>query len=58
MNIVKFNESLEKHKTILTEQQYRTLRGLAASRDLDGAVKGLHKLLRRYRRNGNTETCS
>ena len=56
MNIIKFNESLKKHKTILTEQQYRTLRGLAASGDIDGAVKGLHKLLRRYRRNGNTET--
>ncbi|MBQ2726242.1 MAG: hypothetical protein IJF78_11100 [Clostridia bacterium] len=55
MNIVKFNESLEKHKTILTEQQYRTLRGLAASGDLDGAVKGLHKLLRRYRRNGTAK---
>ncbi len=58
MNIVKFNESLEKHRTILTEQQYRTLRGLAVSGDLEGAVKGLHKLLRRYRRNGYTETCS
>ena len=39
MNIEKFNESLEKHRTILTEQQYRTLRGLAASGDLYGAVK-------------------
>ena len=56
MNIEKFNESLEKHRTILTEQQYRTLRGLAVSGDLDGAVKGYHKLLRRYRRNGTTET--
>ena len=56
MTIEKFNESLEKHRTILTEQQYRTLRGLAASEDLEGAVKGYHKLLRRYRRNGTTET--
>ena len=56
MNIEKFNESLEKHRTILTEQQYRTLCGLAASGNLDGAVKGYYKLLRRYRRNGTAKT--
>ena len=41
---------INKHKARLTEQQYKVLVGLANKGDHIGALKGLHKILRR---NGN-----
>lgn len=36
-----------KYKDKLSEQQYKVLIGLAKSGDTQGAIKGLHKILRR-----------
>ena len=38
---------LKAYRTMLTFQQYRTLRGLVLSGDAEGAMKGLRKLLER-----------
>lgn len=44
-------EKIEKHKSRLTEQQYKTLTGLCRAGDAAGALKGLYKILRRQKRN-------
>lgn len=45
--LTKFMEMLKSNKGNLTRQQYRTVRGQALSGDLEGARKGLTKLLKR-----------
>lgn len=47
-----FIESLKSYRDILTKQQIKTLRGQAIHGDLDGAKKGLKKLVERA---GNDE---
>lgn len=39
-------KSLNVHKSKLTIQQYRTLKGQALSGDIDGAAKGLKTILK------------
>lgn len=41
---------LEKYKSKMTRQQYKTLRGQCLAGDTEGAIKGLHKILRRAER--------
>lgn len=38
---------LKAHRTMLTAQQYKVLRGQVLAGDADGAMKGLKKLQRR-----------
>lgn len=42
-----FMKMLKSNKENLTRQQYKTVRGQALSGDLEGARKGLAKLLKR-----------
>lgn len=39
---------LKRHRDILTAQEYRTLKGLALHDDIEGAKKGLDKIIRRH----------
>lgn len=43
----KFLKQLKAYRPFLTQQQYRTLKGQALAGDVDGAVKGLNKVLNR-----------
>lgn len=45
-----FEQVLIRYRWLLTQQQYKTLRGLVRSGDVEGAKKGLNKLIDRYRR--------
>lgn len=38
---------IREHKDKLTPQQIRTLKGQCRAGDIDGAMKGLHRILRR-----------
>lgn len=38
---------IKANKCNLTSQQFRTLRGQCIAGDIDGAMKGLHRILRR-----------
>ena len=38
---------IEKNKKKMTPQQYRTLKGQCLAGDIDGALKGLNRILRR-----------
>ena len=40
-------EVIKAHKDKLTRQQLRTLKGQCRAGDIDGALKGLHRILRR-----------
>ena len=42
-----FLKLLKGHRSELTAQQYRTIRGQAISGDIDGAARGLHRVLKR-----------
>lgn len=42
----KFLRELKQHQHELTPQQFKTLKGQAVSGDLDGAVKGLARVLK------------
>lgn len=42
-----FMKTLKSNKENMTRQQYKTVRGQALSGDLEGARKGLAKLLKR-----------
>lgn len=42
---------LDRNKKKLTRQQYRTLRGQCLAGDVEGAIKGFHRILRRRARN-------
>lgn len=41
---------LEKNKSKLTNQQYKALRGQCLAGDVEGALKGLNKILRKIER--------
>lgn len=41
---------LDKNKHKLIPQQYKTLRGQVLAGDIDGAIKGFHRLLRKRER--------
>lgn len=47
----KFLKILKSERGKLTKQEYKTLRGQALAGDVDGAIKGLDKCLKRYLRN-------
>lgn len=47
--------ALKAHRSQLTEQQYRTLRGQVLAGDDEGARRGLLKILRRKRQGVNNE---
>lgn len=47
MDRVKAISKIESHIQDLTVQQYRVLIGLVNSGDINGAIKGLYKILRR-----------
>lgn len=58
MNYIEINgfvKRLKKYQNQLSKQQLKTLRGQALSGDLAGAKKGLTKLLRKEKSNGDTE---
>ncbi len=38
---------LEKNKSKMTQQQFKTLRGQCRAGDIDGAIKGLRRILRK-----------
>ena len=38
---------IEQNKKKMTQQQYRTLKGQCRSGDVEGALKGLNRILRR-----------
>ena len=40
-------ELIKAHRDKLTRQQLRTLKGQCKAGDIDGALKGLHRILRR-----------
>lgn len=42
-----FWSALKKARKYMTNQQYRTLKGQALNGDIEGAVKGLQKLMRK-----------
>ena len=46
-NAAQFLARLKVYRDILTYQQWRTLRGQALSGDIEGAEKGLIKIIRR-----------
>ena len=46
----KFLKVLKSERGKLTKQEYKTLRGQALAGDVNGAIKGLDKCLRRYLR--------
>lgn len=59
MNYIEINgfvKYLKKYQHQLSKQQLKTLRGQALSGDLAGAKRGLIKLLRKEKTNGNTES--
>lgn len=59
MNYIEINgfvKHLKKYQHQLSKQQLKTLRGQALSGDLAGAKRGLIKLLRKEKTNGNTES--
>ena len=41
---------IDKNKSKLTKQQYKTLKGQCLAGDTEGATKGLYKILRRIER--------
>jgi hypothetical protein len=43
---------IEKNKDKLTPQQYKTLKGQCKAGDIQGAIKGFYKLMRRSKRGG------
>lgn len=47
MTLNVFLKHLKKQRERLTTQQYKTIRGQALAGDIDGANKGLYKLLER-----------
>lgn len=42
---------LDKNKSKLTKQQYKTLRGQCLAGDVKGAIKGFFRIIRRAERN-------
>ena len=47
VNANSFLMELKRHYKRLTNQELKTLRGQALAGDVDGAIKGLHKILDR-----------
>lgn len=45
--MINYNLELEKHKTNLSKQQYKTLRGQIKAGDGKAMLKGLNKILKR-----------
>ena len=45
-----FDDVLRQYRNILPKQTIKTLRGQAFAGDVDGAKRGLEKVIRRYRR--------
>lgn len=45
--LTEFMKTLKSNKKNLTRQQYRTIQGQAFAGDIEGARKGLYKLLER-----------
>lgn len=45
-----FLDEMKNHRDVLTTQQMRTLKGQALSGDINGAAKGLAKLVSEVRR--------
>lgn len=45
-------KEIEKNKTKISKQQYKTLRGQCLAGDVEGALKGLEKILRRKEQKG------
>jgi hypothetical protein len=45
----KFIKDLESYKCSIPKQTYKTIRGQALAGDLDGAMRGLRKVLERER---------
>jgi len=45
----KFIKDLERYKCSIPKQVYKTIRGQALAGDLDGAMRGLRKVLERER---------
>lgn len=41
-----FLEALRRNRGMLSQQQYRTLKGQALSGDVEGAIRGLERILR------------
>lgn len=57
----RFMKKLKNSRPNLSKQQYRTIKGQALSRDIDGAEKGLNSLLNRrcvYEHNNRNAACS
>lgn len=46
-NLSNFMKTLKYHKQNLTRQQYRTVKGQAFAGDIEGAKRGLYKILER-----------
>lgn len=47
IDTMKFLMELKQYKDVLPKQTIKTLKGQALSGDLEGARKGLHKVIRR-----------
>lgn len=54
MDIQAALKEIRKNKQLLTTQQMRTLKGQVISGDVDGAMKGLRKLLSRFALDGDS----
>jgi len=47
MEISRFIKYLKKHKGMLTKKQFKTLKGQALSGNINGAEKGIQKIIER-----------
>ena len=53
MDIQAAIKEIRKNKHLLTTQQMRTLKGQVLSGNIEGAMKGMNKLLRRFALDGD-----
>lgn len=53
MDIKAALKEIRKNKHLLTTQQMRTLKGQVISGDVDGAMKGMNKIMRRFALDGD-----
>ena len=54
--VTRFIKNLETYKGFLPKQTYKTIRGQAIAGDIDGAHRGLMKVLDRSKKNNVEET--
>lgn len=51
-----FYQRLKTYRSIISHQQYRTIKGQANAGDMDGAERGLAKIVERWRKYGHFQS--